>query len=364
MPPAPPAPAPPPDSCGTVPGVRVVVVGAGVVGLTAALRLSEAGHAVRVVAAAPPDRTTSAVAAALWYPYRALPQDRVGDWAAVTYRVLQGLVREPAAGVRLRWGRELLREPAGDPWWHDAVPLLDRVPAADLPPGYGDGYRLLAPVVDMSVHLPWLVDRLAQRGVPVVVRPLADLDDADPRADAVVDCAGLGAGPLAGDPSLVPVRGQVVLVEQVGVEEWLLDQSDPAALTYVVPRQRAVVLGGTADVGADDLEPRPDVARAVVERCSRLVPALGGARVLGHRTGLRPTRPSVRLERAVLPSGRPVVHDYGHGGAGVTLSWGCAEEVVRLLGGQSTSATPPRRSSAAAVSAPSGPTATACTPPK
>jgi D-amino-acid oxidase len=312
--------------------VRVVVAGAGVVGLTAALRLTEAGHAVRVVAALPPARTTSAVAAALWYPYRALPQDRVTRWSAVTYRVLQGLVREPAAGVRLRAGRELLREPAGDPWWRDAVPGLERVPPAELPAGYADGWRLLAPVVDMSVHLPWLRDRLAQHGVGVELRELADLDDADPRADVVVDCAGLGAGPLAGDDSLVPVRGQVVLVEQVGVDEWLLDQSDPAAPAYVVPRERTVVLGGTAEVGATGTDPDPAVAREVVERCTRLVPALAGARVVEHRTGLRPTRPAVRLEAGVLPSGRRVVHDYGHGGAGVTLAWGCAQEVVELVG--------------------------------
>ncbi|HWG93343.1 MAG TPA: FAD-dependent oxidoreductase [Mycobacteriales bacterium] len=312
--------------------VRVAVVGAGVVGLTAALRLAEAGHVVRVVAARPPAETTSAVAAALWYPYRALPQDRVTAWSAVTYRVLRGLVREPAAGVRLRAGRELLRQPAGDPWWRDAVPDLDRVPPAELPPGYADGYRLLAPVVDMSVHLPWLVDRLAQHGVPLEVRPLDDLDAADPDADVVVDAAGLGAGPLAGDGSLVPVRGQVVVVEQVGVEEWLLDQTDPAALAYVVPRERTVVLGGTAQVGATGTEPDPATAREVVARCARLVPAVAGARVVAHRVGLRPTRPSVRLEAGVLPSGRPVVHDYGHGGAGVTLAWGCAEEVVRLVG--------------------------------
>jgi D-amino-acid oxidase len=312
--------------------VRVAVVGAGVVGLTAALRLAEAGHAVRVVAAEPPDRTTSAVAAALWYPYRALPQDLVTRWSAVSYRVLQGLVRSPAAGVRLRAGRELLREPAGDPWWADAVPDLARVPAGELPAGYADGYRFLAPVVDMSVHLPWLRDRLAQSGVGVEVRALADLDDADPDADAVVDCAGLGAGPLTGDPSLVPVRGQVVLVEQVGVREWLLDQSDPSALAYVVPRERTVVVGGTADVGAVEPDPDPEVARAVLARCARLVPALAGARVVGHRVGLRPTRPAVRLEAGVLPSGRRVVHDYGHGGSGVTLAWGCAQEVVGLVG--------------------------------
>ena len=309
----------------------MVVVGAGVSGLTAALRLVEAGHDVRLVAAAAPDRTTSSVAAALWYPYRALPREAVTRWSAVTYEVLAGLVGTPAAGVRMRTGRELFREPQPGPWWRDAVPALDRVPAADLPEGFADGYLLQVPVVDVSIHLPWLVALLGDRGVRLEQQDLGALEQADPWGEVVVDCTGLGAAALTGDDALVPVRGQVVLVGQVGVEQWLLAQSDPEALTYVVPRERTVVLGGTAHVGATDLEPDAATAAAVVERCAALVPALRGAPVLAHRVGLRPTRSSVRLEAGVLSDGRPVVHDYGHGGAGVTLSYGCAAEVVRLV---------------------------------
>jgi D-amino-acid oxidase len=311
--------------------VRVVVVGAGICGLTAALRLGEAGHDVRLVAAAAPDRTTSSVAAALWYPYRALPREAVTRWSAVTYDVLAGLVDAPGAGVRMRTGREFFTEAQADPWWRDAVPALDRVPTADLPAGFRDGYLLQVPVVDVSVHLPWLLSSLAARGVRLEEQALTALEHADPWGEVVVDCAGLGAAALTGDDQLVPVRGQVVLVGQVGLEEWLLAQSDPEALTYVVPRERTVVLGGTAHVGATDLEPDDSTAAAVVERCAALVPALRGAPVLAHRVGLRPTRSSVRLEAGALADGRPVVHDYGHGGAGVTLSYGCAVDVVRLV---------------------------------
>ena len=78
---------------------RVIVVGAGVVGLTCAVRLLEAGLRVDVVARDLPLETTSAVAAALWYPYRALPQDRVTAWAATSYAVFAALTRgRPEAG--------------------------------------------------------------------------------------------------------------------------------------------------------------------------------------------------------------------------------------------------------------------------
>lgn len=67
-----------------------------------------------------------------------------------------------------------------------------------------------------------------------------------------------------------------------------------------------------------------------MKRCAALVPQAAHARVLAHRVGLRPVRPTVRLE--LEHRARPVVHCYGHGGAGVTLSYGCAREVVQLVG--------------------------------
>lgn len=309
--------------------MRVVVVGAGIVGLACALRLSEAGHQVEVLTAAAPLQTTSAVAAALWYPYRALPEREVTRWAASGRTALAEL--EPAAGVVLRSGRELFRAPTPDPWWRDAAPDLERVPPAELPLGWVDGLRLTVPVVDMGVHLPWLVDRLATHGVAVRVQPLTALDQAG--GEVVVDCAGLGARELADDATLRAVRGQVVLVEQIGLTEWVLAQDDPEVLTYVVPRERTIVLGGVAEEGREELAHDPETARAVLARGVALVPELAGARVLEHRVGLRPARPAVRLEAGRLADGRRVVHDYGHGGAGVTLAYGCALDVVALVDG-------------------------------
>lgn len=313
--------------------MRVVVVGAGIAGLTAAWRLREAQHDVEVVAAHSTADTTSAVAAALWYPYRALPEREVTRWAATTFGVLAGLADVPGTGVRLRRGRELFREATPDPWWRDAVPALERLGPDALPDGFGDGLSLTVPVVDMSLHLAWLLAGLADRGVVVRQQLLTRLEEAPSDADVVVNCSGLGARELVGDGRLVPVRGQVVVVEQIGLAEWLLAQSDPEVLTYVVPRERTVVLGGTAQEAAVDLSPDPGTAEAILRRCTALVPELARARVLQHKVGLRPTRPAVRLEAGLLADGRPVVHDYGHGGAGVTLSYGCAQDVVALVEG-------------------------------
>ena len=107
--------------------MRVIVVGAGVVGLTCAVRLLEAGHRVDVVARDLPLETTSAVAAAIWYPYRALPRDKVTAWATTSYAVFDALAdTDPESGVRMVRGHRGVREAAARPWWVGAVPALDR----------------------------------------------------------------------------------------------------------------------------------------------------------------------------------------------------------------------------------------------
>ncbi|HEY0165436.1 MAG TPA: FAD-dependent oxidoreductase [Jatrophihabitans sp.] len=310
--------------------MRVRVVGAGVVGLTSALRLAEAGHQVEVLAAQLPQSTTSSIAAALWYPYRAYPETEVTRWSAASYAAFGALAADRRSGVRLRRGRELFRAPVAEPWWRSAVPELARVAGDHLPEGYLDGYQLTVPVVDMALHLDWLVTGLRRLGVGVQVGRLDELDAAFPGVDVVVNCAGLGARELAGDRTLSPVRGQVVVVEQFGLTDWVLDQNEPDQLTYVVPRESTVILGGTAQEGDADLEVRPAETEAILARCAALIPEAAGARVLGHRVGARPARPAVRLETEIRPDG-PVVHCYGHGGAGVTLSYGCADDVVEQV---------------------------------
>lgn len=301
---------------------RVIVVGAGVVGLSCAVRLLEAGRRVDVLARDLPLETTSAVAAAIWYPYRALPQDRVTAWSATSYAVFETLAAtSPGAGVAMVEGTEVFREPTADPWWAAAVPKLAR--EIQLPDGYADGWTFATPVVGMPVYLAWLRARLEELGGTITRLNLRELPEPSAAgADLVVNAAGLGSRLLAGDQRVVPVRGQVVYVEQVGLDRWWLDSAGP---TYVVPRAKDIVVGGTDIEGEWSRTPSAEVAEDILERARRLVPALGEARVLRHKVGLRPVRPAVRLERE-----SDVIHCYGHGGAGVTLAWGCADEVAAL----------------------------------
>lgn len=302
---------------------RVIVVGAGVMGLTCAVRLAEEGHRVDVVARDLPLETTSAVAAAFWSPPDAPAEQRESRWAARGFEVFTALAADPASGVTLVAGTEVFTAEQPEPAWRDVVPDLARETA--LPAGYADGRTFTCPLVEMPLYLAWLASRLADLGGTLTRINLAALPPTgEPGgADVVLDCAGLGARLFASDLSVTPVRGQVVVVEQVGLDRWWFD---PETLTYVVPRSRDIVIGGTRSPGEWSRTPDPTAAGDILDRAARLVPEVAGARVLRHRVGLRPARPEPRVERV-----GDVVHCYGHGGNGVTLSWGCADDVVSLV---------------------------------
>ncbi|MFF3466792.1 FAD-dependent oxidoreductase [Streptomyces sp. NPDC002619] len=302
---------------------EVIVVGGGVIGLTTALVLARSGRRVRVWAREPAERTTSAVAGALWWPYRIQPEQLVGQWALATLAVYEGLAEQAReTGVRMVEGVHLGVRMDELGTWAAQVPGLSETAA-------GAGLAARLPLIDMPVHLRWLRERVLKAGGLLEVREVTDLNQVP--AAVVVNCTGLGARSLVPDPTVRPVRGQLVVVENPGITTWLTSADEHAAeSTYFFPQPCGLVLGGTAEEDAWSLEPDPRVAAEIVARCAAVRPEIAGARVLEHRVGLRPARDAVRLERQVLPGGRVLVHNYGHGGAGVTVAWGCAREAAGL----------------------------------
>lgn len=304
---------------------EVIVVGGGVIGLTTAVVLAERGERVRVWARDAAADCTSAVAGGLCWPYRIEPQALVEEWSLRSLDVYVPLAEDPSTtGVRLVPGAmaDVRADELGR--WAKAVPELREEP---------QGLRATVPLIDMPRHLAYLRERLAAAGGTLERRTVRALGEASAEADVVVNCSGLGARSLADDPAVHPVRGQLVVVENPGVEEWYVATGGGAAAetTYLLPQPYGLVLGGTAQEGDWGCEPDPATAAAIVERCARVRPEVASARVLAHRVGLRPARSAVRLEREPVGGGGVLVHNYGHGGAGVTVAWGCAEDAAGLV---------------------------------
>jgi D-amino-acid oxidase len=312
----------------------ILVVGCGVSGLTTGLCLLEVGHNVTIWARDLPPQTTSNAAAAVWLPFKAFPVERVTAWGKTTFQHFKTLHAERESGVFMADVLDLKADPSADPWWVSAVERFRHVSQDELPAGYADGFSFEAPVIDTRVYLDYLLHSFQVRGGQVYQRTIATLSEAFASSNIVINCTGLGARELVGDRDLHAARGQVVRIRHNGFRRVLVDERNLAQLTYIVPRTHDIVLGGTFEEDNESSAIDPETTRAILQRCTQLVPAfvtLTPDAIVSVGCGLRPMRSTVRLEAERPAPQRLLIHNYGHGGAGVTLSWGCAMDVVALL---------------------------------
>jgi D-amino-acid oxidase len=318
-------------------------------------------------------RVTSVVAGALWeWPpavcgrhQDAVSLERAKNWSEISYQMLADLASDSATGVFLRPVTFYFKRPiAEDPqqtkkveeykgkvkrFRHDPALMLEH--GINMQLGYRDAYTHLAPMVDTDVYLDWLSSEVQRAGCRVtegkVVGSLRSQEQMllrEYEAEAIVNCTGLGARELTGE-LVTPLRGALIRVHNDGVDFPRITQAHCVSqdgsmkdrgFIFIVPRgHNMLVLGGLAeplewevDIGIENYEP----VRQMYRRCVEFLPVLRGAVVDAAqpvRVGLRPFRPEgVRLEHQ---PGTRIVHNYGHGGSGVTYSWGCGLEVVKTV---------------------------------
>jgi D-amino-acid oxidase len=309
----------------------VVVVGAGVSGLTTAICLAEAGHDVKVWAADPPRHTTSMIAGALWGPSFQEPVAKTLAWTQQSLRDFTVLAADPGSGVRMAAALTVgdLPGPGELPPQARLIPDLRPAGPAEVPEGFGRGFRARMPLVDMPRYLDYLTERLVAAGGEIEIRALRSLDEAGRAAPVVVNCSGLGARELAGDREVRPVFGQHVVLTNPGLDTVFMELSLEPEWTSFFPHAGRVVCGSVSVPGRWDTAVDPAVSDRILQRCRGVEPRLRDAHVIDVVTGLRPDRPAVRVEAETSGAIR-YVHNYGHGGNGVSLSWGCAREAAHL----------------------------------
>jgi len=183
----------------------------------------------------------------------------------------------------------------------------------------------------MPVYLDYLVRRCLAAGATMdLCRRIASLDEVRGAAATVINCTGLGARELVPDASMYASLGQLLVVENPGIDEFFQENAHGDELTYIFPHHDHVVLGGCSVHHVESYRPTAEVADAILERCVSIEPRLAHAKIIAHRVGLRPMREQARVEPE-NSGDTSLMHNYGHGAAGVSLSWGCAEQIGRIL---------------------------------
>ncbi len=312
---------------------QVVVIGAGISGLTSALCLAEAGWPVRVWIDLLPRQTTSAAAGAVWRPRFVEPVVKARKWAEQSLHRFRELADDPTSGVQLMPAISVgeIAEVDVTASGEDMIPGLRPVADTDVPDGFPAATAATLPMIDMPRYLDYLTTRLAAAGCEIEIHPVRSLTEAAQSAPIVINCSGLGARELAGDDTLRPRFGQHVVLANPGLDQLFMQLGDGPEWICYFPHPHRVVCGGISILDRWDTTADPQVTDRILRDCRRIEPRLADAPVIETITGLRPDRPSVRVEVEQIGTTR-CIHNYGHGGDGVTLSWGCALDVARLAG--------------------------------
>lgn len=310
----------------------IIVIGSGVIGLSAARCLQEAGYRARILTREMPLATTSVAAGAVWSGSSLYGRGR--NWAAETLKRLLPLTDAPGSGVTLQRMREVYAQPVPEPWYRDRIPSFARIAADELPAGLRDGYLMDVPMVAPPIYLQNLHDQFIAAGGTFEQRKVETLDELAEAAPVLINCSGVGARQLAQDEGVYPLRGQTMLIEAPAIADGYMDND---AIDHIFPRADGVLIGGVKTPWDWNRDLDPAVSAEIIERTSKIEPGIASAKVLRQFVGLRPGRAEVRLEAEQLTSRCAVIHNYGHGAVGYTLSWGCAKEAVALVKGMEDS---------------------------
>lgn len=308
----------------------IAIIGAGVSGLTTGIELLRQGSQVTIYAEKITPNTTSDVAAAMWSPYKIEPQKQAMQWALHSLEKFKQLMIEtPETGIAFRPHTDLHTHAHARSEW---MKYLDELPTPTyIPEIYQThSHTVNALVIDTTKYIPYLNKLFLTLGGTLKQQRIDNILEIAKHHDITINCSGIGAKSLVGDDSVYPIRGYVLSVKKIPNLNGSMVREDNQ-LTHIFTRNDDCLLGGTVDIGNWDLQPDTSIRDALIKRVKEICPMADNLEILAEKIGLRPGRPCLRLESERINDQHNIIHNYGHGGAGITVSWGCAAEVVRLV---------------------------------
>uniref|UniRef100_A0A1I8AVP2 DAO domain-containing protein n=1 Tax=Steinernema glaseri TaxID=37863 RepID=A0A1I8AVP2_9BILA len=321
---------------------NVCVIGAGINGLAVARELQRRfGRDIKltIVTDKKTPETTSDVAAGLWMPHLVNGENAelLKKWAAETYEHIAELDRKsPDSGAFLCSGYTFDNTPTPPDFAESIYHSFRRLSASEIQRlGFSDfkyGNFYTTYFLEPSIYLRKLMKEFREEGGELLEKKLESVDDLLPgRFDLIVNCAGLGSRYLFGDEEVLPIRGHVIRAKCPSMKHFYIFNGQ----FHCFPNSDTVVLGGTKDKGDFDLSIRASDTQLILSETLKYLPQLKKAEIVQQRVGLRPFRKAIRLEleRFQTKSGItiPIVHNYGHGGSGITMFYGCSKAAADLV---------------------------------
>ena len=310
------------------------MIGAGIVGLSVATHLLESFHEDIVVTVIgdkhSPDTTASDIAGGIVLAPIQENKERSRVWIKNSVERYREVYNAGDQSVSYVYGHFVKPSYDHEPiWFKDLVSNF-----TDTTVGDSEQARFCTFFINGTDYCSSLLHKIQVLGGVLVKKKIDSLSELG-SFDIVINCTGLGARELACDVAVYPCKGLLVSVSAPWVKEFFNEAGTHDGRAYIFPRTNEVILGGRNEMHKEDLMIHNDEVEEVIQRCVTKMPSLKNAEVLKVSVGVRPMRMGgVRLERDETSlDGSLVIHNYGHGPYGVTLSWGCAMEVGDIVGG-------------------------------
>jgi D-amino-acid oxidase len=311
---------------------RISVIGAGINGLCTTLKLVQSGYRVDLFAETLSPETWSNAASAVWMQFKANPMDKVIHWLYQTYDWCQELEKHPASGVKLLDYREYHQQKTRKPYFLDDIHHdYQSIPNNELLQ-FASGFKSVVYRMDSSLLLPYLLEQINRYDCNIIQKHIQSFyDELLSDYNIIINCTGADNYLLTKDEDAFPISGQYLLIEKIeGLDTIHLCIVDDENYIAVVPRTNDIWLGGSSVSKSWDNEIKSNLTEKILKHCIKLIPEIEYAKVLKQDVGFRSGRTHIRVEHEQL-NNRHIIHNYGQGGSGFSLCWGCAEEVVSII---------------------------------
>lgn len=302
----------------------ITVVGTGIIGLTTAIQLQERGFKVNIIAEKQHEDTLSNKVGAIWFPFEVHPKDKANEWASLAYKKYRKEVQKNNGVSFIPFMIACNEE--SDTSWKERLPeeAVRKAKTEELPSGVKMAYIAEVPLAEPAQYLPHLFNRFVKNGGAFQERKIASLQELSALNDLVVNCTGLGARDLCNDQELKPMRGQILRCTKLNAIS-CVNSTNKGALSYIINRSTDSIIGGTDYINDWNKNVEERDTNLILQRLKASGLSNENPQILEAIVGLRPLRNEVRFE--FDKEFGNVFHNYGHGGAGFTVAWGCASKL-------------------------------------